>query len=1693
MTTRVSSPASTGGAGTFFEQHVGAYWLAQLLVGGIPPILISTSILEVHFQTERLGWHTDDFLIVCDRVGARPQKLAGQIKRTFTVSAANEECKKAIGDSWKDFNSADRFSQEDDRLVLATLRGTNTLLEHFVGLLDCARAARDGAEFEQRLAIEGLVAKDVVRYCGELQNIVGALEARTVSPAGIWPFLRVLHVLSLDLHTPTRQTEAQIKSLLKLTATAGDGAAAAAVSWNELLGVASAAMSEGRSLRRSDLPEDVVNRHTRIATNEHRPLAALGDHTQIILRGIRSTIGQDIHLSRAGLVQQVRAALESSQIVLITGPAGSGKSAVGKNAILLLAPDHFAFGFRAEEFAQPHFDATLHAAQVPANAQTLGAILAGQGRKVVVVESLERLLERSTRDAFADLLTLASSDRSLQILLTCRDYSAEQVRASFLQLAAIKYAVVEVPPLADAELAEVEAALPALAHPLKNPALRDILRNPYLLDKALQITWSTDKPVPESEGEFRALFWRDIVRAEHRIPAGLARQRERVLQEIAARRARALSPFVAVSDLDADVVASLLRDSLIIGSDKNPAMVATAHDVLEDWAILEWIEAQHLTGEGSFKALSAAIGAHPAVRRSYRKWVAELVSREPEAADRLFKAATAETEVTAQFRDDTLVSLLKAPSAPAFLLRHEAELVANDNAILERVIHLLRVACVTTPAWLAGATGGSIFNYPTGSAWPTVLELVARNISRFTQQDRPLLLGLIEDAVRGVSWWAPTLEGAEHVAVVAHWLLPGAKNYRAEDFRNRVLKVIVRIPSADPIRFEAVLRGTATEDEHDRTAEELRDILLSGTDGLAAARDLPDLVISVATEYLLASEDDLQRNPFYSRSLDLHEHFGIKEGLKQDFFPASALRGPWVAMLRYHPRKALAFLVNVFNHSIDWYVHPRVPDPLEPGFEVELTFADGAKRKQWLNARLWNLYRGTSVGPYVLQSLLMSLEKWLLELGTSHPKQLDGVLVYLLRNSDSAALAAVVASVATAYPHAAGEALLVLLSVPEYIAFDRARMAAESQARALNMFPQLRSENKIFEQERKEADNLLHRRQDLEVAVSNLQFGPLAPRVHAILDAHLAVLPPKAEQKKSHLLWRLSIHRMDMRQYTVSDIAVPEVLGPDSKPGEAPKQYVRLEPNAPDADVQAMIDESAPRFNSLNARASILVWGLGAFERDTEKHDPLQWREKLTQAREMRRDDDPEQHDGTQHGPGFIAAVCVRDHWDEMSDEERGWCVDRVCAEVLEDADDWNHFERSQRNPMAADRASASVVPLLLGRALSAPQETLAREAFAAAFTHPSDEVRWYAISGIDASFWKNNRLLALRCVNAIATESAQIDRVLKAEESRPYNKRRSADGIVAEAAKGVRQRFWNDGTIAENAHRTVDIADGFGAHASGKMLAILIHVPEDPVAVALFARVAQALVNAWDARDDHRREGKSRRRQRDYQNDSSLETLIEQFVMRTDVTSAQDVLRPVLEAVERHPRETHNVVQGLTNEHDSRPNASQYWFLWNLFADAVKRAKWVGRLDGEHPWGSEMLSSIFLTSWWEDNVRHWKGLEGHAHNVDALFDALPPTSIVLDSYVRFLYHIGERSLPQAFVRIAESLTKGNAATMLERSNTVFLLEVLLQRHVYGKPLELKRDAAVRKAVLFLLDTLVDNGSSAAFRMRDDFVTPASA
>lgn len=420
-------------------------------------------------------------------------------------------------------------------------------------------------------------------------------------------------------------------------------------------------------------------------------------------------------------------------------------------------------------------------------------------------------------------------------------------------------------------------------------------------------------------------------------------------------------------------------------------------------------------------------------------------------------------------------------------------------------------------------------------------------------------------------------------------------------------------------------------------------------------------------------------------------------------------------------------------------------------------------------------------------------------------------------------------------------------------------------------------------------------------------------------------------------------------------------------------------------------------------------------------------------------------------------------------------------------ADNWDISARIQRFDSSADRACAWTLSLLIQRPLTDDRRSAVENAFVAAITHPINEVRWYAVLGIARNLAPKDRALATRCINALALEAASIDTERQLQSSVPGTR---AENLAVQAAQTVRESFWAPDRIPPNAYNTLDVEQWFGAEATAQILTILLEDPENSLTLPGFIRASRSLVDGWDEDDQSRPQ--SRRRERNRDSEQVISKRIQDIVMRVDYEFAKAIIEPIIGAVDNHPREVHWVLQGLTETEDHSPNTSHYWRLWELFADAVKRATWASSrsLDSEHPFGSEMLSAVFLTSWWKDSVRHWRSLEGHDDKIHALFEALPGSWIIFDSYIRFLYHIGERSLPQAFVRIANWLANANAHEILTDSNTVFMLVVLLQRHVYGKATGLKRDPKIRNAVLLLLDTLVEAGSPAAFRMRDDFVTP---
>ena len=252
----------------------------------------------------------------------------------------------------------------------------------------------------------------------------------------------------------------------------------------------------------------------------------------------------------------------------------------------------------------------------------------------------------------------------------------------------------------------------------------------------------------------------------------------------------------------------------------------------------------------------------------------------------------------------------------------------------------------------------------------------------------------------------------------------------------------------------------------------------------------------------------------------------------------------------------------------------------------------------------------------------------------------------------------------------------------------------------------------------------------------------LSVRVYEILDRHRDALPPASEQTDDDRVWRLAMHRMDLRRYSVAEVVDTDAEDTTDSASEQPARQVRLESDELEPDIKEMVEESSARFSAMDTRLGLLMWAFHVFKhREVEKYDPAGWQQRLDQVRAPAVGSPAnDELDLSRGGPAIVVAVCVRDHWSELSREERDSCVEVVCSEVEQQADVWNLVARIQRHEMSADRPCGSVVSLLVDKQLSTAQQARVRRAFIAALTHPVDEVRWHAVWGVAWQLWSTDR-----------------------------------------------------------------------------------------------------------------------------------------------------------------------------------------------------------------------------------------------------------------------------------------------------------------------------------------------------------------
>ena len=225
-----SSPVGRGGAGTYIEGELGAYYLLQMLAGSVARGLPDARIQQVQLQGENEGYALDDLIVhgVSDKGTAI---LEIQSKRTIRFSPRDpifkSVCEQIVRSNPAE-NPTDRHL-----LAVATQRTSYSISGPYQDVLEWARRAQSGSQFFARLALKGVASEEMRSFAESFRNNLVA-QGVTDEDEGVWAILRRFMILEFDFESAAPEAKAHALTLARQVLAPEDAKRAEAL-WSNLI------------------------------------------------------------------------------------------------------------------------------------------------------------------------------------------------------------------------------------------------------------------------------------------------------------------------------------------------------------------------------------------------------------------------------------------------------------------------------------------------------------------------------------------------------------------------------------------------------------------------------------------------------------------------------------------------------------------------------------------------------------------------------------------------------------------------------------------------------------------------------------------------------------------------------------------------------------------------------------------------------------------------------------------------------------------------------------------------------------------------------------------------------------------------------------------------------------------------------------------------------------------------------------------------------------------------------------------------------------------------------------------------------------------------------------------------------------------------------------------------------------------
>lgn len=1041
-----------------------------------------------------------------------------------------------------------------------------------------------------------------------------------------------------------------------------------------------------------------------IETNEGilQDIKKLQNHRDITLNRVSDVINKT-HLSRVKLKTDISELINKSQNLLVAGVAGVGKSALIKN-ILTESVETEIIAFKADELDRSSCCEILKSIGILSELDILLSSNGLQKRKIILIDSAEKILEAKYIDTIIDFISAINSRDDSKIIFTLRSHALQFLRMRLGSI--ISFSSFEINGFENDELQEIAEIHPHIKPLIQNPSISNMLSNPFYLARTVEINDPQFEKGILDEKDLKQKLWVYLVKGiYYGFDITTQQQRSKVFSEISINRAKTMTAFVPYTD-NSSIIEKLINENLIVADELNENF-APAHDIFEDWALTKFISdcfENKITQSQSTDSFYFAIGNEPSIRRSFRLFIKEQIDNKDNRIDS-FISETLVSEVFQYWKDEILLAVLQANSSVNFLSINKETLFRNKNEVFNRYMLLLRVACQQVDykdlELMSTSTKDeyplNLFLKPIGQEWYTIINFINNN--------RECIDGNYNNIINLLLDWGKCIDSnnypleAKQGGEILTYMINLQIESNSEIIRGtECIKLLYKLSGVIQEEISNLFDWSINckKDKNlDYNNTHFRDLLfkhaLSWTDSKELCRFTPQRIVQIAklnwlvkvrplisnNDCFLEEEDEkvdsdkttpsvekqykkkinpkifnlikkifVKEKPkqhkfppipltsLYNipRQRNMEEEFGVTERHNYEYSPSSAFQTPIWHLLNYHPDIAIQLIVDVFNHSIDSLEESgRFSE--DEFITIIIKKENDHTVQQKGNQVLWLSYRGLSQTPDILESILMALEKWMIEvtdLAIKNPSKtnlqtnLFWMFDYLIYNSRNVSISGVLASVSTAQPEFWAKKALILLETRKFIQWDLSRYSPEMGVSNIMML----NKRHLWE-ERNISNKLPHRKKTLENVAMELTTIGYSKQIYEIIDKYRA-------HSNNDYLWKLALDRMDFRMY---------------KPIYKEEDRIYFQ-----GEIQEELKPQAEAFKTeFDTKKTILTtsnWSQRIYEQPENPPTLQEWMDKFNTVSTST--------DILFNSLGTYAVIGIRDLWSELSDEHKKWCIDTV-------------------------------------------------------------------------------------------------------------------------------------------------------------------------------------------------------------------------------------------------------------------------------------------------------------------------------------------------------------------------------------------------------------------------------------------------